>query len=338
MAGLAAGVALLLFALNALIVVLATLSTKAASRVIGMQIKWATAVVYMINSKDKVKTKSIACASKTKLDAPKLKKKTLVFVRHGESVWNEVFNRGKGPGFVYRLLASFFRELYQLTFGDSLMIDSPLSGIGEPQGKDLAVFMQQRKLGSVMYNLKRAEEIFHKIKSGDRDCKLIASNLRRSMATAAIGFSARISRTREKIQIVPYLQEITRNVDAVSMAGKGEVQAILGGSLSSVDTEALFDPRINTGSKPVSLTGSKRIDLFSQWVYHQKEDIIVAAGHSLYFKFFLITFLPKSFDHICKKKKMRNSAVIAFDIVQDSEGSVMILPDTLTTLYLGYCK
>ena len=55
MAGLAAGVALLLFALNALIVVLATLSTKAASRVIGMQIKWATAVVYMINSKDKVR-------------------------------------------------------------------------------------------------------------------------------------------------------------------------------------------------------------------------------------------------------------------------------------------
>ena len=35
---------------------------------------------------------------------------------------------------------------------------------------------------------------------------------------------------------------------------------------------------------------------------------------------------------------MRNSAVIAFDIVQDSEGSVMILPDTFTTLYLGYCK
>ncbi|QDZ19725.1 hypothetical protein HOP50_03g22420 [Chloropicon primus] len=336
--GLGASVLFLVGALNAFLIVLAVMNAKPARRVLSMQKKWATSVLYMIQSKDKVKAKNLPCSSKTNLEDPKLKRKTLVFVRHGESVWNEVFNRGKGPGFLYRLVLSFFRELYQLTFEDSVMIDSPLSSVGEAQGKDLHQFMQQDKLGTVMYNLKRAEDIFHKIKSGDKDCKLVASNLRRSMATAAIGFSSRIGKTNEKIQIVPYLQEITRNVDAVSLAGKGEVQANLGGSLGGVDTEQLFDPRINTGSKPVSLTGSKRIELFAQWLFNQKEDIVVAAGHSLYFKSFLIMYLPKTFDHVCKKKKMRNSAVITFDIVQDASGSVMILPDSLTTLYLGYCK
>lgn len=335
---LVAALLTLTVALNAFFVFLACLKSKAAGRVLSMQRKWAGALIYMVQSKDKVKAKNLPCSSKTDLDDPNLKKKTVVFVRHGESVWNEVFNRGKGPGFLFRLLLSFFRELYQISFGDSLMIDSPLSSVGETQGKDLFQFMQQEKLRTVMYNLNKAEEIFHKIKSGDRDCKLIASNLRRSMATAALGFSARIRKTKEKIQIVPYLQEITRNVDAVSTAGKGEVQANLGGSLSDIDTEALFDPRINTGSKPVSLTGSRRIELFARWLFNQREGVIVAAGHSLYFKSFLTAYLPKSFEHVCKKKKMRNSAVVTFDVVQDSTGSVMILPDTLTTLYLGYCK
>ena len=138
---------------------------------------------------------------------------------------------------------------------------------------------------------------------------------------------------------MPYLQEITRNIDAVSTAAKGEVQSRLGGgSLSKIDTAQVFDPRINTGSKPVSLTGSKRIELFAQWLFSQKESTIVASGHSLYFKTFLNVYLPKSFDHVCKRKKMKNAGVITFDIVQDSKGSVMILQDTLTTLYLGYCK
>ena len=66
--------------------------------------------------------------------------------------------------------------------------------------------MAQDRLGSVIYNLAKAEDLFLKIKSGDSDCKLISSNLRRAMSTAAIGFRDRISKTKEKIQIVPYLQ------------------------------------------------------------------------------------------------------------------------------------
>merc|ERR1711977_392385 len=316
-------VAMLVFFLgmNLFVAVLAASNNEAAKRVLNMEKLWAGGVLYMIQSKDK------------------LKRKTLVFVRHGESEWNETFNRGKGLGFLYRLVTSFLRELHELTLADSLMIDSPLSSLGKRQAEDLFHFMNQQKLGTVMYNLKRAEDVFDRIKNDRGDCKLVSSNLRRAMATAAIGFGARLRKTGEKIQIVPYLQEITRNIDAVSTAAKGEVQSRLGGgSLSKIDTAQVFDPRINTGSKPVSLTGSKRIELFAQWLFSQKESTIVASGHSLYFKTFLNVYLPKSFDHVCKRKKMKNAGVITFDIVQDSKGSVMILQDTLTTLYLGYCK
>merc|ERR1711977_128161 len=282
-------VAMLVFFLgmNLFVAVLAASNNEAAKRVLNMEKLWAGGVLYMIQSKDK------------------LKRKTLVFVRHGESEWNETFNRGKGLGFLYRLVTSFLRELHELTLADSLMIDSPLSSLGKRQAEDLFHFMNQQKLGTVMYNLKRAEDVFDRIKNDRGDCKLVSSNLRRAMATAA----------------------------------KGEVQSRLGGgSLSKIDTAQVFDPRINTGSKPVSLTGSKRIELFAQWLFSQKESTIVASGHSLYFKTFLNVYLPKSFDHVCKRKKMKNAGVITFDIVQDSKGSVMILQDTLTTLYLGYCK
>ena len=80
----------LVLSLNMLLLVLAFASVPAARRVLNMQRKWFGAVMYMIKSKDKVKAKNLPCASKTNLKDPKLKQKTLVFVRHGESVWNEV--------------------------------------------------------------------------------------------------------------------------------------------------------------------------------------------------------------------------------------------------------
>ena len=80
----------LVMSLNALLLVLAIASAPAPSRVLKMQKKWFGAVMYMIRSKDEVKPKNLPCASKTNLKDPKLKQKTLVFVRHGESVWNEV--------------------------------------------------------------------------------------------------------------------------------------------------------------------------------------------------------------------------------------------------------
>jgi hypothetical protein len=64
---------------------------------------------------------------------------------------------------------------------------------------------------------------------------LVGSNLRRAVATIAIGFWDRIARTREKIIVHSALQEMARNVDAYAIARRGEavpldgVEAKIGG-------------------------------------------------------------------------------------------------------------
>ncbi|EOD17458.1 hypothetical protein EMIHUDRAFT_102681 [Emiliania huxleyi CCMP1516] len=67
--------------------------------------------VYLVLSRDKVR---------------------LIFVRHGESVWNLVFNRGFGP--------SFLHELLLVPVDDSAFLDSPLSPLGLQQCGQLAIF------------------------------------------------------------------------------------------------------------------------------------------------------------------------------------------------------
>jgi hypothetical protein len=56
--------------------------------------------------------------------------KQIFFVRHGESAWNVVFNRGFGPSFPGRLLSAVFDELRVLPSLDSVFVDSPLSPLG----------------------------------------------------------------------------------------------------------------------------------------------------------------------------------------------------------------
>ena len=40
----------------------------------------------------------------------------------------------------------------------------------------------------------------------------------------------------------------------------------------------------------------------------------------------------------CQEKKISNGGVVAFDLVQDSEGRTMILPASITSVYLGFAK
>ena len=106
----------------------------AAKRAVGIQVTWFAAVFYLIYSRDKAfSLKQVKDAVHTNLKDPELKTKTIIFIRHGESKWNEMFNRGFGPGFVIRLLDGLLSELQRMTFGDSLFIDSPLGRRGEKE-------------------------------------------------------------------------------------------------------------------------------------------------------------------------------------------------------------
>ena len=45
--------------------------------------------------------------------------KRIIFIRHGESDWNDVFNKGFGPSFIFRLVGAIWRETLLMITNDS---------------------------------------------------------------------------------------------------------------------------------------------------------------------------------------------------------------------------
>jgi len=322
--------------------------SEAARRVVEMHFQWLAAVWYLFHSRDKAfSLKQVKDAVKTNLKDPELKTKTIVFIRHGESCWNEMFNRGFGPGFPFRVLKGLLLELHKLTLGDSLFLDSPLNVRGEKEALDICRYLRSQsteerttrtsisKSAVLAKSLALARDMYS---GSPSDTRIVTSNLRRSMNTVTIALQDRLARTGEKVEVVSSLQEISSNVDTISLSTSGGVQANLGGNMSLVDADKVFDAKRNKGNKKPSVRGMERIMNFVQWVFKQKEDKIIVSGHSLYFRWFFRMHLPHGLQHISKKKKIANGGVVAFDLVQDSTGSVQILPNTITSVYLGFAK
>jgi len=98
--------------------------------------------VYLVLSRDKVSSSALRrTIDPAELEPSRVTREVrLIFVRHGESVWNLVFNRGFGPSFLWRLLSTLLHELLLVPVDDSAFLDSPLSPLGLQQCGQLATF------------------------------------------------------------------------------------------------------------------------------------------------------------------------------------------------------
>eukprot|EP00923_Selenidium_pygospionis_P007507 GHVN01012838.1.p1 GENE.GHVN01012838.1~~GHVN01012838.1.p1 ORF type:complete len:505 (+),score=41.49 GHVN01012838.1:9-1523(+) len=67
--------------------------------------------------------------------------KRIFFIRHGESIWNAVFNKGYFIFLPIRLMGFMLWELLLLCERDSVMLDSPLTPLGISQALDLGAFL-----------------------------------------------------------------------------------------------------------------------------------------------------------------------------------------------------
>ena len=179
--------------------------------------------------------------------------------RHGESDWNEVFNRGFGPSFPIRVLSAIARELALLVTADSVFIDSALSPLGMSQARELVKFLDEPPTAvddPAMFSVLRGD--------GDaaKESVIMSSNLRRALATAAIGLQRRLKLTGEKIVIASDLQEVTFNLDGNALAQPGgvpDLHAIKPEMWSSYEPSSLFDPSLNKGDKPMFGNGLQRM-------------------------------------------------------------------------------
>lgn len=202
----------------------------------------------------------------------------IVFIRHGESVWNRAFNRGLRVHGICGALKIFLWELCLLGDIDSMILDSPLSKEGAAQAARLHDWVARAddagdelilaSTGGGM-GVKGAEGVLQSKKEEKRDARLendssaqrarafvqelrqlheagnlvfITSNLRRAISTIAIGFQSFFAMSGQKILVHSAFQEVTRNPDSICLAPRGS------GSYPSIFETEYFPPNVDIGS------------------------------------------------------------------------------------------
>ena len=275
--------------------------------------------------------------------------KTIIFVRHGESTWNDTFNRGDRSQFVFilyyipNLIKSLYYEASFFVTGqaqESWFFDSPLSDKGLKQARGIASFVQEANLD---YMTPREADLIKHMR-GNQPSTLVSSNLRRAISTTAIGFQPRFAANpEERILILPQLQEMSRNPDALCITPvQGKIQRAW---TDPDELEHLFatqiDTQRHTGNKPVDSSGLVRMQDFCKIVFDDIEGgAVIAVGHSYWFRSFFKTYLPHDNDHVSKKKKLVNGGCVGFTMFRTlDEGThtqYMIDPHSITILYGGF--
>lgn len=157
----------------------------------------------------------------------KTESKTVIFVRHGESTWNETFNKGDRSKttfymqFLPNVIKAFVVEWYFMVTGqarESWFYDSPLSDKGKAQAEGVRKFLKTDLTYSTPKEARLIRLMLGDPPDGEKggnttrgtSSQLISSNLRRAISTLAIGTRDRLRRGLEgdSILILSQLQEI----------------------------------------------------------------------------------------------------------------------------------
>ena len=177
----------------------------------------------------------------------------------------------------------------------------------------------------------------------------MSSNLRRAVSTAAIGLSSRLLRNKQdKIVVHNSLQEITRNMDGISItaARHAPVPSFIEKTIPELEptVERIYragkiDGDLNAGQKSLVGKAIRRFHEFNDFVFNgQSSHTVVVVGHSLWLKEFMRNFLPAeiSKDHVVCNKKLVNCGVLAFDLLLLDGTKSAVDPGSLAVVYGGF--
>jgi broad specificity phosphatase PhoE len=237
-------------------------------------------------------------------------------------------------GFLVRLAVASVREALRFFTADSVFVDSPLSSTGASQAAALSVFLNTPK--TEKDGLSKAETEAHALvraAPGAPPSVVVASNLRRAIATAGIGLAERLRRTGESVHVLTPLQEISPNIDALSITPAFTSPVLPGLGLRC-------ESGGNTGNKPLRGTGAPRLASFAAWCFERpNREAVVATGHSLWLRSFVDAYLPRTAPHEARRRKVANCAVLAFTLQRGRVGETIVYripPESICMLYGGY--
>jgi broad specificity phosphatase PhoE len=273
--------------------------------------------------------------------------KTIVFIRHGESDWNNIFNKGMNVQLIVKLIKAMIDEIKMFPTLNSTFIDSPLNYEGIEQALELSRFIEGEceKVAKSDKTSRAILALAGKLPEGTSI--IVSSLLRRAIATTTLSLWPRLSRTGEKVHILSSLQEISRNVDTYALSSAHTVADLpfsrisdhCGGREKFLPAK-VFDTTQNFGNKRRDFYGIKRLRAFAEWAHAQPEEIIIVGGHSLWFKYFFQTFMPHKSTHDCKNKKITNSGVVSFTLqaAKGDDGTLQfrVEPKSIQTVYGGF--
>ncbi len=290
---------------------------------------------------------------------PREDTKRIIFVRHGESVWNEVFNRGLNIGLIGRFFRALSIELSFIATPYSVFFDTPLNKEGLQQARQIAEFLETNVTSSdpaiaEVHSILRGDPVESKqgVVPASVGSIIVSSNLRRALSTVAIGLKQRLERTNEKIIIHSACQEISRNVDCVASAPAGQIPHMEGPDSGSAPkmmaksadgtyrAENIFNPALNTGQKPLDENGLQRLQHFAEWAFSRPEHTIIVGGHSLWFRSFFKVFLAQADNHVGKTNKMANGGVVSLYFnrgkTKSGHNAFWIEPGSITPIISGF--
>lgn len=287
---------------------------------------YSTGFLLMIVGRDKRWRRRPPSLSDVRLsNATKTKK--LLFLRHGESEWNLIFNKGPKPLVPFKLVAALMREARMLLALDpgSVLFDSPLNMEGLEQAQELARVLK----GDAPLDGGDAADA--EALRGAGDCVICSSNMRRALQTAAVAFQR--PQPPPRIHVLSCLQEISTNIDTISLAAPGEAP-LLPRVPPDLAAPKRFDAAANAGSKPLRGHGGERLRAFCDWAMARPEPTIIVAGHSLWFQSFFREYLPADAEHDGKRFKVANGGVVSCVLERGSLDFVR--PESVRAVHKGF--
>lgn len=289
--------------------------------------------VYMALSKDKTFNSP---KHRTFIPGRDDKRKTVIFLRHGESKWNIIFNKGWKLFLPFKLAIALIKELLMIFSEDSLFIDSALSDFGVQQALDLSASLCSNPSVVVSKNIAdkpvkelTKEELIAIVQGKAGQSIVVSSALRRAVSTAALALKGRFEvSVAEKIIILDALQEVSRNVDTNSLAAPYTKPPMVPSEIKRKDVgdymnhfyAACVDERKFTGNKGLSKRGKERHMDFITYLFKEgTPSVVIVSGHSIWFREFIKSFLPASSKHEARARKIVNCGLVAFDLYSSTQ-------------------